>query len=705
MIQKLSIRTKLLGLIFFVSFVALTLLLFQSYQAVKAFKEGKMALVKTATERLTDSIDRIISRRHAEVQGFALSEAAQSGEPERIQRMMNDTINAYNPIYDLMIATNLKGRVIAANTIDKTGKSIATLDLIGKDYSNTNWFKAAANGHIKPGTALVEDVTIDRDVAQALKNSGKTMNFTAPIRNATGTILGVWSTRMSWQDAVGVITREESERLKSERIPFAFAYIVDKHGIFLSHPENSDYELTKTKENFLSRSGNTIPDTLLSEVRLPLYSGTVIEAVAASRGYGNFSGLGWSTVLQVPANDSEMHTYTLLTIGIAGILIILVVGVAMFTVRRISLTLEEVITKLGHESHTLENTASEIFSTSDELANTSTLQASSVQETTSSVEEIKTMLSKSTENSDRLQKVAHESYQVASRGKQSISQMIHSIEEINHSNEKIMRQIDHSNDKITELVKVISEIGDKTKIINDIVFQTKLLSFNASVEAARAGEHGKGFAVVAEEVGNLAQMSGNAAKEISSMLSDSMHKVDHIVNETKTKVERLVSEGKTKVENGTVIAKQCGSVLEEIVKNVSEVNVMIGEITTASQEQSQGVTEISKAMNQLDQVTHKHATVTHQSAASAKELSAQADSLRSLVGTLETAVRGTRISKTSETVVVGKAPKKGLFARGNIIPFRSPKKEESKTEAASSPAPKAIAQEVPSHEDPRFVEI
>lgn len=100
--------------------------------------------------------------------------------------------------------------------------------------------------------------------------------------------------------------------------------------------------------------------------------------------------------------------------------------------------------------------------------------------------------------------------------------MIHSITEISESNDRIMSQVADGNRKISEIVQVISEIGNKTKVINDIVFQTKLLSFNASVEAARAGEHGKGFAVVAEEVGNLAQMSGNAAKEISDMLNGSV---------------------------------------------------------------------------------------------------------------------------------------------------------------------------------------
>src|SRR5690606_27092464 len=101
---------------------------------------------------------------------------------------------------------------------------------------------------------------------------------------------------------------------------------------------------------------------------------------------------------------------------------------------------------------------------------------------------------------------------------------------------------------------------------------------NASVEAARAGEHGKGFAVVAEEVGNLAQMSGNAAKEIGSLLEQSVHKVNEIVNETRTNVDRLMVEGKSTVERGMQVAQQCGSVLDEIVQNVSLVSSMASEI-------------------------------------------------------------------------------------------------------------------------------
>src|SRR6202007_2185187 len=117
-------------------------------------------------------------------------------------------------------------------------------------------------------------------------------------------------------------------------------------------------------------------------------------------------------------------------------------------------------------------------------------------------------------------------------------------------NDHVMDQIKQSNEKVADIVKVISEIGNKTKVINDIVFQTKLLSFNASVEAARAGEHGRGFAGVCRGVGNLAEMSGKSAKEISSLLEESVSRVETMVAETRQTVAGLMNRSRSIVETG-----------------------------------------------------------------------------------------------------------------------------------------------------------
>lgn len=303
---------------------------------------------------------------------------------------------------------------------------------------------------------------------------------------------------------------------------------------------------------------------------------------------------------------------------------------------------------LSKASHHVNSTSQQIAGASRDLSSATTEQAAALQETSSSIEEMSSMVSRNSDNAKNTSHTASDSRGKAEQGRKVVEQMMSSMDEINQSNNDIVAQIDQSNREMSEIVAVIREIGDKTKVINEIVFQTKLLSFNASVEAARAGEHGKGFAVVAEEVGNLAQMSGAAAKEISDMLEGSIRKVENIATETKGRVEELVRTGRSKVETGTNIARQCGSVLDEIVENISNVNHMAEEISSASQEQAAGVQQLTKAMQQLDQVTQLNAATSEQSASSASHLAEQARSLNEAVEHLVSTIRGQNRSQGSD---------------------------------------------------------
>jgi methyl-accepting chemotaxis protein len=345
-----------------------------------------------------------------------------------------------------------------------------------------------------------------------------------------------------------------------------------------------------------------------------------------------------ATVVQAQNRNGGTSSTTYLAIFIiaGGILALFL---AAFVVRGPVNALRAVAAALSESGNQVGTASQEIVSSSQELSQAATEQASSLQETAASIEEMSAMVTRNTENSKHTATTSADSQRKADEGREAVARMAQSMEEIDRSNGEIMTQIEQSNQQMEEVVKVIRGIGEKTKVINDIVFQTKLLSFNASVEAARAGEHGKGFAVVAEEVGNLAQMSGNAAKEISEMLEGSVNQVESMVHETKTKVESLIQQGKIKVESGIGVARQCGDLLSEIVRNVSDVSRMAEEIASASQEQSQGIGEINKAMGQLDQVTQQNASTSVVVSDSAEKLSAQAETMRGavyqLVGTVD----------------------------------------------------------------------
>lgn len=396
------------------------------------------------------------------------------------------------------------------------------------------------------------------------------------------------------------------------------------------------------------------------------------------------------------------------TVSLAGIIIALIAGFLLAT--QISKTISQLASTLKTNSDELAKTTESIASASTQLSESTTEQSASLEETAASIEEISSMVNKNSESAKRSSQTSKDSEKSALEGQDVVKQMIDAIGEINVSNNNIMKQIDESNNQISEIVKVISEIGNKTKVINEIVFQTKLLSFNASVEAARAGEHGKGFAVVAEEVGSLAIMSGNAAKEISEMLDGSIQKVQSIVEDTKSKVGHLVSDGKLKVEQGTVIAHRCEKVLAEIVHHVSQVNQMSNDISVASLEQSQGINEITKAMAQLDQVTQQNAATGEQAARAAEDLSLQAKNLQSAVHDLFSTIQGGGAHSTSShsSIHQSTTATKALSPVKKVTPLKvvkMPEGHQAPQAQASTSKNINTMDSLPSFDDPRFKDI
>ncbi|MCW2476145.1 methyl-accepting chemotaxis protein [Candidatus Symbiopectobacterium sp. NZEC151] len=231
---------------------------------------------------------------------------------------------------------------------------------------------------------------------------------------------------------------------------------------------------------------------------------------------------------------------------------------------------------------------SEIYAGNNDLSSRTEQQAAALQQTAASMEQLGTTLKHNTDNVHQATRLAEKATGVAKQGWEMGKEL-----------GGIMDSIAASSHKITDI----------TSMINSIAFQTNILALNAAVEAARAGEQGRGFAVVASEVRNLAQKSAQAAKDIETLIAESVERVDA----------------------GARHVTRTGDVMDSIIEAIGQVNALIEEIATASDEQSQGIHQVSQAINDIDGVTQQNAALVQQSAAAAASLEEQARQLTQAV--------------------------------------------------------------------------
>jgi methyl-accepting chemotaxis protein len=333
---------------------------------------------------------------------------------------------------------------------------------------------------------------------------------------------------------------------------------------------------------------------------------------------------------------------TKIVFAVLAVAFIVVLILSHFISNKLSSAMLEIAKHLRSSCIELNEKSNLLSDSSKDVSSRAKDAADAIQHMVSSLDEINSMVSTSATNSKEALKNSQNSEAVAKEGKNNIDTMIRTINEISSNNDDMAKSMHTNNEEMSNIVNMITEISTKTQVINDIVFQTKLLSFNASVEAARAGEHGKGFAVVAEEVGNLATMSGEAAKEIEELLQTSTQQVESIVNDSKVRVDKMVQSSKQRIDTGVDVANKCGVTLDQLVNNSSEVKNLVDEVTQACSEQSIGVNEVTKAMNKLDETTHLNTKASQVTSHLSENLSEISENTESLVINMEQVVLGNK---------------------------------------------------------------
>ncbi len=288
----------------------------------------------------------------------------------------------------------------------------------------------------------------------------------------------------------------------------------------------------------------------------------------------------------------------------------------------------ELITTASHE----------IAAGNADLSSRTESQASSLEQTASSMEELTSTVKQNADNARQANQLAVTASSVAEKGGSVVSQVVETMGSIKASSSKIV---------------------DIIGVIDGIAFQTNILALNAAVEAARAGEQGRGFAVVASEVRNLAQRSAGAAKEIKGLIGDSVDKVDA----------------------GSRLVDEAGQTMDLIVTSIRQVADIMGEITAATQEQSNGIEEVNQAITQMDEMTQQNAALVEQSAAAAESMQEQAEML----------ARAVSVFKLSEAVGMGRpAPAIAAPAKRAVPKPAAAPAVAAPAKAKASSAPKKL---------------
>ncbi|QYM91313.1 methyl-accepting chemotaxis protein [Dickeya zeae] len=261
-------------------------------------------------------------------------------------------------------------------------------------------------------------------------------------------------------------------------------------------------------------------------------------------------------------------------------------------IRTMQHSLRDTVQTIHASSMVIYTGTSEIRQGNDELSRRTDQQAAALQETAASMEELTSTVKNNADNVRQARQISEEAQQMARQGGNITDNVVTTMQSISDSSRRI---------------------ADITSVINGIAFQTNILALNAAVEAARAGEQGRGFAVVAGEVRNLAQRSAQAAKEIETLIGESVSRVD----------------------TGSTLVREAGSAMEGIISSVSRVHDLMGEISAASDEQSRGIEQIGQAVTEMDGVTQQNAALVQEASAAAASLDEQAQSLAAAVASFD----------------------------------------------------------------------
>lgn len=622
--RSFGLTTKLIVAFLVLGTVPLAIMAIFSFRALTAMGDHVRDSFRASSVAALDTIDRNLFERYGDVQAFGLNHAIHrtgdwyktGADTNPVAAAMNGYVKLYG-LYPLMFAVDLEGRVIAANDRDAAGKPIDTTWLYQKNFKDARWFKETLAGNFMKSNLLdgtfVEDVQFDADVAKATGSDGLTINFSAPIQDASGKTVGVWTNRANFA-VVEEIVQSTYADFKRRGFPTTEFSLIDRLGRIII-----DYDPAKSGSEAVSHDPAVILKMNLAETgdlsaqrAIKGESGNVqtlhgrkqiwqVAGYAQSQGALGYPGLKWSllTRLDVKEANATVNAAHAQIYWVIGLSLVALAGVSYWLGRSLSRPIFAALESIREGGESVAATTLQISGSTNTLAKGASEQAASLEESAASIEEMSSMTKRNAEHAQNAKAAAVRARESADAGAGRMAAM-----------QTAMTEIEAASKDITKILKTIDEIA----------FQTNILALNAAVEAARAGEAGMGFAVVADEVRNLAQRCAAAAKETAAKIEDSVAKSQH----------------------GTAISTDVAKSFASIQEQIRTLDGLVNEIAVASKEQSEGIAQVNIAVAEVDKVTQSNAAVAEESASAVVELNREADSLTLTVGRLLSLIGGRR---------------------------------------------------------------